>query len=318
MVRPLRGEEGGDKLTYLFPEELYRRACVLDPHPESFSQWMEWAARQPGYGAEQVATAWHKIRPRDLDPILRLMSAAEARGALPTALGYLGKAERIDSLHPQVRGTRLRLLAGNALRHLQQKKPALAAEDLAQMSTLPDAQQGDRPAFLAALRLVASAARGESERAAAFRADVERMLGSGAAAALLVSAVAAAAKQRGIARPGPVEDESERRSLPSAVARVAALAADMALKLEIPASWMVEVAKQFPACRQTLDAAHLRRLGELAVSGRLGRSGVCHIDCGPRTRRDDRRQIPAAAGAGRDQIVGATHRLRQGGGGVGP
>ncbi|MEP7308135.1 MAG: hypothetical protein ABJA98_21745 [Acidobacteriota bacterium] len=257
--------EGGDKLTYLFQEELYRRACVLDPHPESFSQWMEWAARQPGNGAERVATAWHKIRPRDLDPILRLMNAAEARGALPTALGYLGKAERIDSLHLQVRGARLRLLAGNALRHLQQKKPALATEDLAQLSTLPDAQQGDRPAFLAALRLVSSAARGESERVAALRADVEQLLGSGPAAALLVSAVAAAAKQRAIARLGSVEDESERRSLPSAVARVAALAADMSLKLEIPASWMVEVAKQFPECRQTLDAAHLRRLGELAV-----------------------------------------------------
>ena len=83
------------------------------------------------------------------------------------------------------------------------------------------------------------------------------MLGNSAAAALLVFAVAAAAKQRTIARLGPVEDESERRSLPSAVARVAALAADLPLKLEIPMSWMVEVARQFPGCRQTLDTEHL-------------------------------------------------------------
>jgi hypothetical protein len=267
-----QAKAGGEKLSYLFPEDLYQRACVLDPHPESFSQWMDWAARQPGEQAERVAAAWHKIRPRDIEPVLRLMKAAEARGAFSSALGYLAKVEQIDGLHPSVRGTRLRLLAGNTLRHLQQKKPALAAEDLARMSALPQAQQGDRLAFLAALHLVVSAACGNDEQAAASRADVERLLGSGAAAAMLLFAVATASKQRAIARLGSVEEFSsaERASLPGALARVTALAADMQLKLEIPGPWMLEVAKQFPASRQTLDTDELRRLAESALQAGHG------------------------------------------------
>ena len=131
---PVRSERRRRQADLLVAEELYRRACVLDPHPDSFSQWMEWAARRPGQGAERVATALTQLEPQ-INPILRLIVRPD-RSAFPTALGFLGKAERIDSLHLQVRGARLRLLAGNALRHLQQKKPALAAEDLAQMSAL--------------------------------------------------------------------------------------------------------------------------------------------------------------------------------------
>jgi hypothetical protein len=262
-----QAKAGGEKMSYLFPEDLYQRACVLDPHPESFSQWMDWAARQPGKQEERVAAAWHKIRPRDTEPLLRLMKAAEARGEFSSALVYLAKVERIDGLHPVVRGTRLRLLAGSALLHLQQKKPVLAAEDLSQMSALPEAQQGDRPAFLAALRFVVSAACGHSEQAAASRADVKQLLGSGAATAMLLFAVASASKQRAIGRLGSVGELSrtERVSLPGALARVTALAADMHLRLEVPGSWMIEVAKQFPASRQTLDAAQLRSLAESAL-----------------------------------------------------
>jgi hypothetical protein len=143
------------------------------------------------------------------------------------------------------------------------------------------------------------------------------MLGSRAAAALLVFAVATTAKQRAIARLGSVEDESERQSLPGAVARVAALAADMPLKLEIPMSWMVEVARQFPDCRQTLDAEHLRRLGELAARAGLDDLTYAISTAGLNEARPPLPDL-AAAGESRDQIVGATHRLRQSGGGVGP
>ena len=265
-----QAKASGEKMSYLFPEEMYQRACALDPHPESFSQWMDWAARRPGE-AERVATAWHKIRPRDIEPVLRLMKEAEARGAFGSALGYLAKVEQIDGLHSSARGTRLRLLAGSALRRLQQKKPVLAVENLAEMSALPEAQQGDRPAFLAALRFVVSAVCAHSEEAAAARADVERLVGS-AAAAMLLFAVATASKQRAIAHLGSVGDLSrtQRASLPAALARVTALAAEMHLMLEVPGSWMIEVAKQFPASKQTLDAAQLRGLAESAVRAGVG------------------------------------------------
>jgi hypothetical protein len=264
-----QAKASGEKMSFLFPEELYQRACVLDPHPEAFSQWMDWAARQPGEQAERVAAAWHQIRPRDIEPLLRLMkAAAEARGAFTSALGYLAKVEQIDGLHSSTREMRFRLLAGSALRHLQQKKPALAAEDLAGMAALPQAQQGDRSAFLAALRVVMSAAaRGNGEHAAACRADVERLLGSSAAAAMLLFAVATASKQRALGQLGPVEELSraERAALPGALARVTALAADMQLKLQIPESWMHEVARQFPASRQGLGTGELRKLAESAL-----------------------------------------------------
>ena len=203
-----RSKTSGEKTPYLFPEEMYQRACALDPHPETFAQWMDWAGRQRGDQAARVAQAWHKIRPRDIEPVLRLLKDAEARGAFGSALGYLAKVEQIDGLHPAARGARLRLVAGSALRHLQQKKPALAAEDLAEMSTLPQAQQGDGPAFLAALRFVVSAACGHSEQAATSRADVERLLGSGAAAAMLLFAVATASKQRAFGQLGSVQELS--------------------------------------------------------------------------------------------------------------
>ena len=156
----LKSKPAGEDPYFLFPEKLYQRACALDPHAEAFSHWLEWAKGEAVWQAEQVAAAWHKIRPRDLEPILHLIASARKTNAFPTALEYLAKAELIDGVHPAVRGARLGLLAGNVMRRVQQKKFALAEQDLARMVALPEAQQGDRPALLAALGHVLSAARG--------------------------------------------------------------------------------------------------------------------------------------------------------------
>src|ERR1700689_3391064 len=101
---------------FLFPDKLYERACVLDPHPDVFSQWLDWAVQESARRGEDVAKAWHKIRPMDMEPLLHLLQAAEKRNAFPSALTYLDKAERIDAVHSVVRASRLRLLAGSALR----------------------------------------------------------------------------------------------------------------------------------------------------------------------------------------------------------
>ncbi len=262
-----KAKAGGDKQTFLFPEEQYQRACVLDPHPEAFSQWMEWASRHARGQVGQVAAEWHRIRPKDIDPILRLLQDAEARGHYRSALGYLWKVEQLDSLYPRARSLQLRLLARSALAHLQQKKPGLAADDLTAMAALPQAQQGDRPALLAALRVVASADRGQDEEAARCRGDVERILDCRAAAALLVFAVATAAKRRELGRLEPVKklSKAERSALPAALARVAVLTADLRVTIEIPDPWMNEVARHFPASGHTLEADQLRALGELAL-----------------------------------------------------
>jgi hypothetical protein len=254
--------KSAEELYFLYPEKLYERACVLDPHSESFSQWMDWAKGGRAGQAARVAEAWHKIRPMDIEPILLLMEEKEKRNAFQTSLQYLAKAERIDSVHPAVRRARLRLLAGSTLRHLQQKKPHLAEEKLAEMGTLPQSQLGDRPAFLAALRYMVCAVRGMSDGAAAHRAEVERVLGSKAATALLILGVANASKQGELERLPPIEmlGKTERAALPEAVIRVVELAKDMQMSQPIPGDWMAETAKQFPRNSQSLNVGQLQAL----------------------------------------------------------
>ena len=252
---------------FLYPEKLYERACALDPHFESFSQWMDWARRSRAGQAEKVAEAWHKIRPLDIEPILLLMEEKEKRNAFHTSLQYLAKAERIDGVHPAVRRARLRLLASSALRHLQQNKPHLADEKLAAMEALPQSQQGDRPAFLAALRCILCAVRGTSDGAAAHRTEVERVLGSKTAAALLIFGVAHVSKQGAIERRPPIGmlAKTERAALPEAVIRVVELAKDMQMNQAIPWDWLVETAKQLPRSSQSLDVGQLQTLAEAGL-----------------------------------------------------
>src|SRR5262249_7587644 len=41
--------KSAEELFFLYPEKLYERACALDPHSESFSQWMSWTrVSRPG------------------------------------------------------------------------------------------------------------------------------------------------------------------------------------------------------------------------------------------------------------------------------
>ena len=52
---PAKREKSSEELYFLYPEKLYERACALDPHFESFAQWMEWAKRSSKEQAERVA-----------------------------------------------------------------------------------------------------------------------------------------------------------------------------------------------------------------------------------------------------------------------
>ena len=161
----------------------------------------------------------------------------------------------------------MRLLAASALRHLQQKKPHLAGEKLAELAALPQSLQGDRPAFLAALRYMVSTVRGSSDEAVGHRAEVERVLGNKVAAGLLISGVAHAAKQGELANLPPVQmlGKAERASLPETVIRVVELAKDMQMGQTIPADWMLETGKQFRRSSQSLNVGQLQTLGEASL-----------------------------------------------------
>lgn len=252
---------------YLHPEKLYERACALDPHSEAFSQWIDWAKQKPGADIRPIAEAWHKICPQDIEPVLSLMRASEEQRSFPKALQYLVEAERIDGLNPEVRRARLRLLAGNAIYCLQKKKPDLAVKSLEEMSALPQAQQGDRPAYVSALRYLAALVRRDLATAQVLRGDIERLLGSRPAAELLVSTLAFACKRSDLQGLGPAQklDKSERAALPAVLARLAALAGEAQLALRIPPDWMRAAAAQFRRSHSTLDESQLQALGEMAL-----------------------------------------------------
>jgi hypothetical protein len=259
--------ESAEALYFLYPDKLYERACALDPHFESFSQWMEWAKGGRAGEAEKVAEAWHKIRPMDIEPILFLMEEKEKRNAFQSALQYLTKAERIDSVYPAVRQARLRLLAGAVLRHLRQKKTHPADEKLAEVAALPRSQQGDRPAFLAALRYMTEVVRGANDRAAVHRSEVERVLGSKAGAALLIFGVADACKRGESERPPLIGtfDKPERAGLPETVARVIELAKDFQIAQLIPEDWLMETGAQFARSSKSLTVAQFETLAEVGL-----------------------------------------------------
>jgi hypothetical protein len=84
---------------------------------------------------------------------------------------------------------------------------------------------------------------------------------------MLLSMVGTAAKQRALGRLGRVEDLSraERASLPGAVARVGMIASELRLTLKLPRPWIAEVARPFPAGRESLELDELRALAELGV-----------------------------------------------------
>jgi hypothetical protein len=253
---------------FLFPEKLYARAVVIDPQPEAFSQWLRWATSQSVQEAENVAREWHRLRPQDIEPLLYLMKEAEKRNAFPSALSYLEKAERIDAVHSVVRAARLRLLAAAALRHVQQKKPHLAMEKIALMAALPQSQQGDRAALLAGLRALTCASAQDQAGATAAQQDLERLLGSGLSAGVLLFGLAAAAKHPNRVSLFEIKTLSreQRASIPALLARVVAISRDFGLKdFQVPVAYVKEAEAQFPGVSGSLDVELVRQLGRLGL-----------------------------------------------------
>lgn len=250
------------------PAIYFERASVLDPHPSVFSAWLEWAKRKPNRVADGVAERWRRVCPGDLEPRLFLISSYEKRSAFPTALRYLAEAERIESMHPEVRKARLRLTVANFCKQVQRKPVAAgAAKTLAEIAAMPQTQEGDHPAFLQALHYILARRNEENEAAQGYREEAERLLESKAGAALLIHTVAEACKYGRMERLAAVS-QSEEASLPLILARVAALTSDFAMQAAVPGSWVTAAGRQFAKLRNELTIAQLRRLGECAVSHR--------------------------------------------------
>src|SRR5262249_32737757 len=140
---------------------------------------------------------------------------------------------------------------------------------VAEMAALPQSQQGDRPAFLAALRYLASMVGGDILDANVQRAETERLIGSRAAAGLLFFGISTAAKWRAVEVPVSAYrlDKAERPALPASRARVVRLADDIhAFNLRTPWEYLEVTAKQLEKNAKALDIEQLRGLAEAGVA----------------------------------------------------
>jgi hypothetical protein len=258
---------------YLFPEKLFERSCAIDPHGETFERWLEWARQAPNWrAADRVAETWHLALPNDSQPLLYLMESAEKREALNKAIGFLEQAEKLDALNPEVRRAALRLLVAQALRHLRQRKPHRAEQKLAELEALPQAQEADRPAFLAALRWAGCVIGGEDKAAWDHFNQVSRLLGSPAAAVLICRSTGDACKLEWseVERRLPRKvSHDQTDSLAGAVARACALGDDMNVEFTIPSEFQREIFRELSDDHCNLEARQLRTLGEAALRHNL-------------------------------------------------
>ena len=109
----------GELADFFARGRLLARALEADSDPRVFRALVaHWEARDHRQ-AEAHAEAWRRAYPADLEPLLRLVRATEARGAHQRALELLDRAEAIDPMHPELRQSRVRLLLTSAERRIR-------------------------------------------------------------------------------------------------------------------------------------------------------------------------------------------------------
>jgi hypothetical protein len=225
-IQALKPDPRDRSFYYLSPSRLLEQACEADPSPQNFQRWLETDEQIAPLNADRVAERWLTARPTDIPPLLHLMHSAEKRNALQKAFKLMEQAEKIDGVNAEVRRARLRLLVSIARRHLRENKANLAAKDLQKIEQLSQAQQADRPAFVAALRYVLSALRGLRPEADAAFAETARLLGDGTTAYLLILNV-----EQWCGRPGSALGDAPKPTVPlfAAFGRACAVGADFGL-----------------------------------------------------------------------------------------
>lgn len=141
----------------LDPLELLEEARTLDPQPETFAQRLKLLEE---YGTpkerESELELWASAHPTDIRPLIQLAELARIRGASRQALDYIQRAEAQDTLNPDVKLQKLRLLLNSAVRRLKQKRPHLVGQDLFAMKALVGVPEEVRLPLIAGLELLAS------------------------------------------------------------------------------------------------------------------------------------------------------------------
>lgn len=141
----------------LDPLELLEEARTLDPQPETFAQRVKLLEEYGDSKEREVELElWSDAHPTDIRPLIALAELARIRGASRQALDYIQRAEAQDTLNPDVKLQKLRLLLNSAVRRLKQKRPHLVGQDLSAMKALVGVPEELRLPLIAALELLAS------------------------------------------------------------------------------------------------------------------------------------------------------------------
>jgi hypothetical protein len=263
------------------PNELFARACANYPDPESFRKWIAWANNANPKIADEAALKWCEARPNDPEPFLHLAESAEKRNALGKALGFLQQAEILDRLNPAVGRARLRLLIACAKRHMLDRKPHLLMKDIADLQALPQMSQGDRAAFIAALKWIQSIQESNAEAAGVFYAEAATILQSEETAFLLLLGILREIKSKHHLEAPALNKGAE---LIEHVARACQLGSDLGITPGLPSSCVKRLtealsrpkapgnASQHAAIAETALGLDLLELGYLAAGAGL-RSG---------------------------------------------
>ncbi|MBI4905631.1 MAG: hypothetical protein HY820_18510 [Acidobacteria bacterium] len=250
------------------PDFLYRKAVELDPSPDTFRPWLDWARRQRGRTGEIVAENWIRARPSDLEPHLYLVDRCAEREAYPSALKHLANAEKIDSMHAETRAMRARLLINGALRQLQQKRPHLVEQRIRELEELPEMRQGDRTALIDALAILAHTALGKHDLTTAAWNRIDATLNGRIASLLLITGMGRQAKLPFTHKMPDAGDLAPEISaqLPLSLARVDQLAHFARLhRMHYPISYLQQLPKLLPRHSKDLTAEQLEALGRIGT-----------------------------------------------------
>jgi tetratricopeptide (TPR) repeat protein len=216
---------------------LLTRAIAADPEPRVFRALVaHWEARDRAQ-AEAHAEAWRRAHPEDLEPLLHLVRAAEARGAHRRAIEMLGRAEAIDPMHPELRQSRLRLLLTSAEGRIREGRNAQALADLDELDKAVVATSGETWVYLGALRWLATRRAGDGPGAERLLEELASRLVNRTMLGLIVSSVA---ESFGLEPPETLDAASPAESA-QALARAGDLFRALGRPLAVPAGLLARV-----------------------------------------------------------------------------
>jgi hypothetical protein len=254
---------------YFHPDTLYARAIRYAPTSAIYKDWLDYACKSEccRISPDEVAEKWSQAFPDDSRPLLHLMESAEERNAFDKAIKFIEQAERLDALNPDVKKARWRLGTAKLFRHLKQQKPKLAEKDIAEITSLAAASEGDRPAFIIAVRRLCALLQNDPNTAEQLREQLCTLAGSRHTSDLILKAVARhCSYSDGIfAETLATLTKDTNSSMAASVARVWMLCADIGMHIALSGDWKTTLPKEVAQKNCCLNTAELLAIGELAT-----------------------------------------------------